>query len=613
MAGFAQAYTLDPNSTDSVKQVSRQIADDMIDNYYFGHMPGNEPGILPSPYYWWEGGALMGALIDYWYYTGDTKFNKMTTDGLLAQVGSEKDYMPVAQAFNEGNDDQGFWGVAVMAAAEYNFPDPPPDQPQWLALAQAVFNTQASRWDMGHCNGGLRWQVYEWNKGFDYKNTISQGCFFNIAARLALYTGNATYAEWAERAWDWMWGVGIINEESWWIHDGAPIANNCSEITPYVWTYNTGVMMHGVAALYNFTSGPSQEKWADRLDKIVDMSKVFFNGTNKDVMSEVSCEPVALCNVDQQSFKAYLARWMAVTTKWAPRTFDRIMPLLRTSAVAAARQCTGGNNGRMCGMRWIDDGKNDGLFGLGQMMAVLEVVLSVLAVNSTAPVTDNTGGTSQGDPGAGSKDIGRTRFRQFAPVTDADRAGAYLLTVAGLVSLFAAVVFMMMDETDKKSWPERWYDVRSFIVHGGKSETGVAAIAAGGFLRKKPPSTEEKGKDVGVIGEVQQSDSDASIAAETNQTNYSNSPRMSHIDQTTGQPITGRERAHRLSSAGVLHRKSKSTPTAWTEEPGTEPGAGFRRSAAQQLDRAGPAPPSKRNSLKKSPPSSGPAPTRMSA
>jgi hypothetical protein len=129
----------------------------------------------------------MGALIDYWCmsttasldqrkrettdanslvdYTGDTRWNNDTTAGLLFQVGDTIDYMPVNQTLTEGNDDQGFWGMAVMSAAEYNFPDPPANKPQWLALAQAVFNTQAARWDPGNCGGGLRWQIFTWNNG----------------------------------------------------------------------------------------------------------------------------------------------------------------------------------------------------------------------------------------------------------------------------------------------------------------------------------------------------------------------------------------------------------------------------------------------------------------
>lgn len=112
---------------------------------------------------------MFNALIDYWLYTGDSSYNDLVTQGLLFQVGDQNDYMPSNQTLTEGNDDQGFWGLAVMSAAENNFPNPPADKPQWLALAQAVFNTQAARWDTEYCNGGLRWQIYKWNRGYDYK------------------------------------------------------------------------------------------------------------------------------------------------------------------------------------------------------------------------------------------------------------------------------------------------------------------------------------------------------------------------------------------------------------------------------------------------------------
>src|SRR5437773_12544718 len=77
---------------------------------------------------------------------------------------------------NQGNDDQAFWAFAVMSAAENKYPDPPAGGPQWLALAQAVFNLQVSRWDVTNCNGGLRWQIFPFNNGYNYKNSISNGC-----------------------------------------------------------------------------------------------------------------------------------------------------------------------------------------------------------------------------------------------------------------------------------------------------------------------------------------------------------------------------------------------------------------------------------------------------
>lgn len=138
-----------------------------------------------------------------------------------------------------------------MSAVEMNFPDPPPDKPSWLSLAQAVFNLQTTRWDTAHCGGGLRWQIYAFNKGYDYKNTISNGGFFQLAARLARYTNNGTYAEWAVKSWDWM-RQSVIFTDNYEIYDGAFIADNCTKPSPYRWTYNVGTLLMGAANMYNY-------------------------------------------------------------------------------------------------------------------------------------------------------------------------------------------------------------------------------------------------------------------------------------------------------------------------------------------------------------------------
>lgn len=158
--------------------------------------------------------------------------------------------MPTNQTRTEGNDDQAFWAFTAMMAAESNFPNPEEDQPSWLAMAQAVFNEQAARWDMNTCSGGLKWQIYSFNSGYQYKNAISNGCFFDLAARLARYTGNMTYAEWAETSWDWAENVGLLGEQ-YEVYDGTSETNNCSDINHIQWTYNNGVFLHGAAHMWN--------------------------------------------------------------------------------------------------------------------------------------------------------------------------------------------------------------------------------------------------------------------------------------------------------------------------------------------------------------------------
>ena len=227
--------------------------------YYAGNVSGNAPGLLPPPYYWWEAGAMFGTLIDYWYYTDDVTYNQLVTEGMQFQVGPNRDFMPPNQTKAEGNDDQGFWGIAAMSAAELKFPNPPDDQPQWLALAQAVFNSQALRWEKSTCGGGLRWQIFPFNNGYTYKNAISNGCFFNLASRLGAYTGNQTYFEWANRVWDWTADIGMMSSVyNFW--DGSDDLLNCTRFNHVQWSYNAGVFLLGAGVMWNQVSQPSLEE-----------------------------------------------------------------------------------------------------------------------------------------------------------------------------------------------------------------------------------------------------------------------------------------------------------------------------------------------------------------
>lgn len=86
--------------TDSIKQAASTIAYGMM-TYYTGNETGQPIGLLPPPYYWWEAGAMFGQMIEYWYYTGDSTYNAVVTQGLLAQVGPDNDYMPPNQTKTE--------------------------------------------------------------------------------------------------------------------------------------------------------------------------------------------------------------------------------------------------------------------------------------------------------------------------------------------------------------------------------------------------------------------------------------------------------------------------------------------------------------------------------
>jgi mannan endo-1,6-alpha-mannosidase len=204
--------------------------------YYHGNETGQTPGVLVEPYYWWEAGAMFGALIDYWRYTGDTTYNHIVSEAILWQASPERNFMPPNQSSSEGNDDQAFWAITALMAAENGFPDPPEEEPQWLALAQAVFNQQAARWDYTTttCNGGLRWQISAVNRGYNYMNSITQGGFFNIAVRLGSFTNNQTYYDWADKMYAWCEQVGLISP-TFQVFDGTDAKIHCSELDHTMW------------------------------------------------------------------------------------------------------------------------------------------------------------------------------------------------------------------------------------------------------------------------------------------------------------------------------------------------------------------------------------------
>lgn len=321
-------------------------------------------------------------MIDYWAYTNDTSYVPTVQQALLAQVGPDNNYMPPAYDASLGNDDQAFWAMAVLAAVEYGFPVPDGNSSTvWLDLAEAVFNTQYARWDTTSCNGGLKWQIFTYNQGYDYKNSISNGAFFQIAARLAHYTGNQTYVEWAEKAWDWLRAVDLIDAD-YNVFDGTNDLLNCTQVDHVAWTYNSATLLYGTAMLYNFTNG--SQLWENRTTGLLTTAaNTFFspykNATN--IMYEWACEPENNCDNDQYSFKAYLSRWMAKASVVAPYITDSVNTLLTRSAEAAANSCSGGAEGTICGQKWYVGGY-DGSFGVGQELSALETVQSLLLLRS---------------------------------------------------------------------------------------------------------------------------------------------------------------------------------------------------------------------------------------
>lgn len=238
---------------DSIKSTAKTLAGGIVAFYNDSLKADGIPGLFPDPYYWWEAGAVFHGLIEYSHLTGDSQYDSLVSEALQWQLGDDKAFMPANQTKTLGNDDQSTWGLAAITAAEVGFLKP--KDGNWVDYAVNVFDTQLSRLqaENGTCGGGLRWQIFTFNNGYDYKDSTSNGNFFLLAARLAKLTGNATYSEWAEKSFTWAKDISLISD-NYAVYDGASAEQGCESNSKLEWSYHNGIYTEGAALMSNIVS-----------------------------------------------------------------------------------------------------------------------------------------------------------------------------------------------------------------------------------------------------------------------------------------------------------------------------------------------------------------------
>ncbi|EEH20743.1 hypothetical protein PABG_02974 [Paracoccidioides brasiliensis Pb03] len=395
----------DLDSIESTKRAAAAVAQGAV-KYYKGDQPGQTVGILPEPYFWWQSGAMLGTLVDYWHYTGDSTYNNLTKEGLLSQKGQQNDFQPASQLGILGNDDQAMWALAALSAAEFSFDAPGSDQLQWVDLAKNTFEAQVRRWDNSKCGGGLNWQVNRNNNpAASYKTSMANGAFFELSSRLARYTKNGTYLDWATKTWDWMSQVGFLTED-FKVFDGADAEGDCKQLNHFQWSINVGILLSGAANLYNTTNDPT---WKTRIEGLLKGADIFFSNN---VMIEPACEANNRCMFDQKSFKGFLSRALGTTVKLAHFAKDIVLPKITASSRAAVEKCVNENGIQRCRFHWLrknndtdhdrdeSDGNNK---TVGEQLATLQIILASLAGRGegSSPITQPPPGKSQDDGKSG--------------------------------------------------------------------------------------------------------------------------------------------------------------------------------------------------------------------
>ena len=477
LATNALAIDVDASDSQSLIDAAGTVAASIMARYT-GDEEGNVPGLFGRQYYFWEDGLAWDTLINYAALTGDDQYNDAVSQALQWQVGPDSNYLPPNQTRNLANDDQSFWALACMTAEETGFA-PPEDVEgvdSWLQLAQSVFDTQVSRWDNETCGGGLRWQIFTFNNGYDYKNSFSNGNFMQLAARLYANTQNETYADWFNAAADWMAQVGLYDAESGAVYDGTSVDNDCGDLNHLQWSGASGILLSAYAHMIATNVSTFQTTFlslsqtarltapqpdivnnATRFESILSMTTSIFVTNSTDVLTEPACIPNQTCNIDQIAYRGILARALATVrdSGAAADSNSTINTILSASAAAAGAQCSGGDEGTTCGSDWTAE-SFDGSRGLSEDLSALNVLLANLpqrvasgggASNGTEGGDDSSSsgsGGSQTESGDASQTSGAANASSSADAQGENRAEQRAASMFGLLGAvgFAVAFFL---------------------------------------------------------------------------------------------------------------------------------------------------------------------------
>lgn len=126
----------------------------------------------------------------------------------------------------------------------------------------------------------------------------------------------------------------------------------------------------------------------------------------------------------------------------APQTTSKVLPLLQGSAVAAAKACTGGDNGTECGSAWYKN-KYDGSTGLAQDLTATSLfTANLVAFEKQAPGTQANATVAPTGSGNGTSTTATGTSGAAATTTTGVNAGSVL--GAGFAAVFGAVVAAMV-------------------------------------------------------------------------------------------------------------------------------------------------------------------------
>jgi predicted alpha-1,6-mannanase (GH76 family) len=278
---------------------------------------------------WWNAANALTAMIGYSKLTGDSSH-----DGCLAATFAAAQRQH-ASFINDYYDDNAWWALAWVAAFDMT------RDTRYLDAARTIFTHNTGGWD-DTCRGGLWWTTSR-----NYKNAITNELFLTLAALLHQRTpGDRSYLSWAQRGWDWFQASGLIGPGGL-VNDGLTAA--CANNAGTTWTYNQGVILGGLAALFEITGDRAYLQQGEAIANAVLAKLVTPASAHPPGILIEPCEPApAGCDGDQAQFKGIFIR--NLYEFW----LQSRQPAYRTFILANARSVWDNNTNasHQFGLRW---------------------------------------------------------------------------------------------------------------------------------------------------------------------------------------------------------------------------------------------------------------------
>jgi predicted alpha-1,6-mannanase (GH76 family) len=241
---------------------------------------------------WWNAANALTAVIGYTKLTGDGTHAGVIGTTFTAARRKHADFI------NNYYDDNAWWALAWVAAYDLT------RDRRYLDAARTIFAHNVAGWD-DTCSGGM-W----WNESKTYKNAITTELFLTLAALLHQRTpdDHGSYLTWALRAWQWFSSSGLIGADGL-VNDG--LTATCENNGGPTWTYNQGVILGGLGALFEITGDHAYLTQGESIASAV-LSKLTTppSATIPGILTEPCEAGEQGCNGDQVQFKGIFVRYL---------------------------------------------------------------------------------------------------------------------------------------------------------------------------------------------------------------------------------------------------------------------------------------------------------------